>query len=388
MPKLEPPAELSPASTYGSTPTVVSATMGWLRRLIALLFHQHAFEIIEEGVAMHGPDRYRYRLEKCKALKGGKPCRKTRSRVAIHGMLFGLLLLASSASAQTFQRSPELVAGLQQAALQVQPCGNLLVVDLMGNSDFEREMNAPGGLYDLFFNTTYKQVRAAMLRFNRNAISGKTLSELQHSYDSAWAILDQKMASLGAQPCSSQWLFILMTQQKPYNPDYGPATVEKVEATLQNYLAKRPNVKGITILSMNPTYCEACLMPTSAGEQQDALFQAYAGMHYGLPVDYIQQWRIPGWSLAMMDTDLVHENVNPGAPYLASWAAQQIRDSGFYCWMFTDQPCLSTPPPPPPPDPVYGDLAGAQRKWYNGACSLVSGAMETPLPVAWCEGLK
>jgi hypothetical protein len=76
-----------------------------------------------------------------------------------------------------------------------------------------------------------------------------------------------------------------------------------------------------------------------------------------------------------------------GADKVARAIAGYLRDRPYTWFLWTDTQPPDADPPPPPPDPVYGELNGAQRKWYQNACTVVWGTLEAPLPASWCAGL-
>lgn len=299
--------------------------------------------------------------------------RGRRSPHVIACLAISCSLLSSSADAQppvAYEPAPWLQAALSNASRSIVPCNDAITIMDGGNSNKERLMNAPGGIYELLWNTLYKAVRNPALGIDRNAISMATGTEWGDWLYRGWSYFAPKLAAMKdphgqpRQPCSAQAAFWLLTQRSPFKPELGELSDENVEDTIAHIVQDYPSIKFIVIASIDRTFCNApCLMPTASGYLQDAQLArlSNAGLHAGIPMLYLPNWTdncLPNPStvsssfpqgLAVCpsdkDADMVHPNLAQGTPKIALSMVQRMRENAqrWFWFMWKDQA---------PPDPA------------------------------------
>jgi hypothetical protein len=325
----------------------------------------------------------------------------------------GLLLIATTASAQPaapFMRAPELRAALVAASASVAPVNGVSVLGFAGNSNM---LDISTAFYGLLKNGSsdpaidYKSLKRPELKVSLNAKGGLTINQWANPNESQWASFQTKAASNGYDICAVQWLVILLTKASPQTPtDY--MTDAQLDAVVMNALSALPCLKGLTFVSLNWTNCtwnqSGCLVPTLNVHHEDAQLAAFAGVHNGIPVDYLPLYsdggtpnpatvspRFPqgiAWSDALLNaTDHVHTNTAGTQQGAQSLGDRMLHDpDGIFWWMWAGQDPPTVEDPPPPDPPVSVPLSGTLT--LDGfSCTFTAEQGTVSLPVSWCGDL-
>ncbi len=313
------------------------------------------------------------------------------------------VLTVPELSPVVFTRSAALETALLQASALVTPLdatgapsasGKILTV----GGGMSNSRNYWQDLYGMLTTTTYKTVRNPASKLLRQGDAGSTAKEWANCGHNVWsyAVLQANNAGGAA---AVQWGHFYMTEMSPLT--YGTMSPAQLDGIVSCQRQWFPNTRGVTFSTIQWTGQSLIenYAPGWSVAHDDGVLAAYAGVHLGIPVDYVQVYANgnevnPANGLTWLTADSVTDGIHPtpaGSLKMATYYGAQLRSLPWY-WFYWNDRTAPNVEPPPPPSPVTVPLSGATVTKDGATCTVQgtepNGVTYTAaVPAIWCAGL-
>lgn len=323
-------------------------------------------------------------------------------------------ITSSGYAPSAYVESPELTAALLAAAALIEPYGTdgnpsaagKVLENCIGMSN---AIDMCGRIYELLWNYDYKAIKALNYKLQRVAQAGHTAKEWANCADGVWTNAVNGAMNNAGTTNAVQDATIFMTQYAPLSN--GVMTWAQLESIAKCHIHhfKKTRKLALSTIQWTGQSLAQNYAPVWSVASDDALMASYAGVHtyvvdgesVTIPVAYVPIYadgNLPNprivspispaglfYVAADSDTDGIHPSTIGRDKIARSMLERELNPQWWYRTKTIAKPVAG--PPPPPPTPAYGTLDNATRKLLSGACTVVWGALEAPLPASWCAGL-